>query len=109
MGRDDDHEHERLFTLSEANHLIPQLNSRMASVLQAKAVLARTKDDIRRARMSISVFVTFLTFATAAWFFFVGNTGKRKSNGGMKPQPATKTVAPSKAPCSFHEIRHHWI
>lgn len=49
MGRDDDHEHERLFTLSEANHLIPQLNTRMASVRQAKAVLARTKDDIRRA------------------------------------------------------------
>lgn len=49
MGRDEDHDHERLFTLSEANHLIPQLNTRMASVRQAKAVLARTKDDIRRA------------------------------------------------------------
>ena len=49
MGRDDDQEHERLFTISEANHLIPQLNARIASVRQAKAVLARTKDDIRRA------------------------------------------------------------
>ena len=48
MGRDED-EHERLFTLSEANHLIPQLNTRMACVRQAKAVLARTRDDIRRA------------------------------------------------------------
>ena len=49
MGREDDQEHDRLFTLSEANHLIPQLNTRIASVRQAKAVLARTKDDIRRA------------------------------------------------------------
>jgi hypothetical protein len=49
MGRDDDQEHDRLFTISEANHLIPQLNARMASVRQAKAVLARTRDDIRRA------------------------------------------------------------
>ena len=49
MGREDDQEHDRLFTLSEANHLIPQLNARMASVRQAKAALARTRDDIRRA------------------------------------------------------------
>lgn len=49
MAEDDDQEHDRLFTLSEANHLIPQLQSRLASVRQAKAVLARTKDDIRRA------------------------------------------------------------
>ncbi|HEY7128480.1 MAG TPA: DUF2203 domain-containing protein [Nitrospira sp.] len=49
MGRDDDQEHDRLFTIAEANHLIPQLNARMASVHQAKAVLARTRDDIRRA------------------------------------------------------------
>ena len=48
MGRDDDQEHDRLFTIAEANHLIPQLNARMASVHQAKAVLARTRDDIRR-------------------------------------------------------------
>jgi hypothetical protein len=49
MGREEDQEHDRLFTLSEANHLIPQLNTRIASVRQAKAVLARTKDDIKRA------------------------------------------------------------
>ncbi len=49
MGREEDHEHERLFTISEANHLIPQLNARLTSVRQAKAVLARTRDDIRRA------------------------------------------------------------
>jgi hypothetical protein len=49
MGHEDDQEHDRLFTLSEANHLIPQLNTRIASVRQAKAMLARTRDDIRRA------------------------------------------------------------
>jgi hypothetical protein len=49
MGHEDDQEHDRLFTISEANHLIPQLNTRIASVRQAKAVVARTKDDIRRA------------------------------------------------------------
>jgi hypothetical protein len=49
MGHEDDQEHDRLFTLSEANHLIPQLNARITSVRQAKAVLARTRDDIRRA------------------------------------------------------------
>jgi hypothetical protein len=49
MAGDEDQEHDRLFTLSEANHLIPQLQSRLVSVRQAKAVLARTKDDIRRA------------------------------------------------------------
>ena len=42
MGREDDQEHDRLFTISEANHLIPQLNTRIASVRQAKAVVART-------------------------------------------------------------------
>ena len=49
MAHGDDQEHDRLFTLSEANHLIPQLNTRLMSVRQAKAVLARTKDDIRKA------------------------------------------------------------
>ena len=49
MAHGDDQEHDRLFTLAEANHLIPQLNTRLMSVRQAKAVLARTKDDIRKA------------------------------------------------------------
>lgn len=49
MAHGDDQEHDRLFTLSEANHLIPQLNARLVSVRQAKAVLARTKEDIRKA------------------------------------------------------------
>jgi hypothetical protein len=49
MADSDDQEHDRLFTLSEANHLIPQLHTRLTSIRQAKAVLARTKDDIRKA------------------------------------------------------------
>jgi hypothetical protein len=49
MAQDDDQDHDRLFTLAEANHLIPQLNTRLTSVQQAKAVLVRTKEDIRKA------------------------------------------------------------
>jgi hypothetical protein len=50
MPHDDELEqHERLFTLAEANSLIPQLNSRLMSIKQAKEILQRTKDDIRKA------------------------------------------------------------
>src|SRR5438105_15819106 len=50
MAHDDDHgQHERIFTLSEANRLIPQLNSNLTSIQQAKAVLSRTKTDIKKA------------------------------------------------------------
>ncbi|HSF66177.1 MAG TPA: DUF2203 domain-containing protein [Nitrospiraceae bacterium] len=50
MAHDDEHgQHERIFTLSEANRLIPQLNSKLTSIQQAKAVLARTKEDIKKA------------------------------------------------------------
>ena len=50
MAHDDEQEqHERIFTLSEANRLIPQLNSKLTSIQQAKAVLARTKEDIKKA------------------------------------------------------------
>lgn len=50
MSRDDEQEsHDRLFTLAEANRLIPQLNSRLHSVKQAKQTLMRTKEDIRKA------------------------------------------------------------
>lgn len=40
---------ERLFTLAEANRLIPQLQRHLAAVKQAKAVLIRTKDEIKKA------------------------------------------------------------
>ncbi|HEU4685833.1 MAG TPA: DUF2203 domain-containing protein [Nitrospira sp.] len=46
---DDQEQHERLFTLAEANSLIPQLNSRLTAVKQAKETLLRTRDDIRKA------------------------------------------------------------
>jgi len=50
MGHDNEHGyHERIFTLSEANRLIPQLNSKLISIHRAKAVLARTKEDTRKA------------------------------------------------------------
>jgi hypothetical protein len=50
MSQDDEQEHhDRLFTLAEANRLIPQLNSRLISVKQARETLVRTKDDIRKA------------------------------------------------------------
>jgi hypothetical protein len=40
---------ERLFTLAEANCLIPQLQEYLIAVKQAKAVLLRTKDEVKRA------------------------------------------------------------
>ena len=50
MAHDDNQEqHERIFTLSEANRLIPQLNAKLTSIQQAKAVLSRTKDDVEKA------------------------------------------------------------
>ena len=50
LAHDDEQEHhERLFTLSEANRLIPQLNTTLTSIQQAKAVLSRTKEDIKKA------------------------------------------------------------
>lgn len=49
MSHDDPPDHERLFTLAEANHLIPQLNSRLSSIQNAKKLLSRTKEDVRRA------------------------------------------------------------
>jgi len=50
MAHDDAYgQHERVFTLSEANRLIPQLNSKLTSIQQAKAVLSRTKEDIKKA------------------------------------------------------------
>ena len=42
-------EYEPTFTVSEANHLIPQLQSRFTSIQQAKALLLQTKQEIRRA------------------------------------------------------------
>jgi len=40
---------ERTFTLAEANRLIPQLCEHLTVVKRAKAVLVRTKDEVRKA------------------------------------------------------------
>lgn len=40
---------ERIFTLAEANRLIPQLAEHLTNVKRAKAVLIRTKDEIKKA------------------------------------------------------------
>jgi hypothetical protein len=42
-------EYERTFTVSEANHLIPQLHTRFTSIQQAKAILVQTKQEIQKA------------------------------------------------------------
>jgi hypothetical protein len=40
---------ERLFSLYEANQLIPQLQSHLTTVQQRKAVLLRTREEVRKA------------------------------------------------------------
>ena len=40
---------ERIFTLSEANRLIPQLEDHLGAVKRAKAILVRIKGEIKRA------------------------------------------------------------
>jgi hypothetical protein len=40
---------ERIFTLAEANRLLPQLHEHLTAVKQAKAILLRTKDEIKKA------------------------------------------------------------
>jgi hypothetical protein len=42
-------EYERTFTVSEANHLIPQLYTRFTSIQQAKTILVQTKQEIQKA------------------------------------------------------------
>jgi hypothetical protein len=40
---------ERVFTLSEANHLIPQLEEHLRAVKKGKTVLIRLKEEIKKA------------------------------------------------------------
>ena len=40
---------ERLFTLAEANQLLPELEDHLTSVKRGKAVLIKTKDEIQKA------------------------------------------------------------
>lgn len=47
---DSDHDTpERIFTLAEANELLPQLHLRFAAVRRAKTVIAGTKDEVSKA------------------------------------------------------------
>lgn len=50
MGTPEEHESpERIFTISEANRLLPQLQSHLCAVKQGKSVLMQTREEIRRA------------------------------------------------------------
>jgi hypothetical protein len=50
MARDEDHDHsERVFSLFEANRLIPQLQSHLSHIQQGKTVLIQTREEVRRA------------------------------------------------------------
>lgn len=40
---------DRIFTLAEANELLPQLSQRFATIRRAKSLIASTKDEISRA------------------------------------------------------------
>ncbi|MEW6542545.1 MAG: DUF2203 domain-containing protein [Nitrospirota bacterium] len=49
MGQPEEQNVERLFTLAEANRLIPQLQEHLSCVKQAREVLLRTKAEIGKA------------------------------------------------------------
>ncbi len=46
---DEDESPERLFTLSEANRLLPQLQSHLSAVKRGKSVLLQTREEIQHA------------------------------------------------------------
>src|SRR5690348_16369438 len=45
---------ERMFTVSEANRLIPQLEQRLTLIGRSKEVLSRVRDEIKKASMKAS-------------------------------------------------------
>lgn len=50
MAEDRDEENpERVFTLFEANQLIPQLESHLETIKQSKAILVQTREEVRKA------------------------------------------------------------
>ena len=49
MAEQDDEYPDRLFSLSEANHLIPSLEEHLAAVKKNKTVLVHTRDEIKKA------------------------------------------------------------
>ncbi len=46
---DDDTRPERVFSLFEANQLIPQLQSYLSQLQQGKSILVQTRDEVRKA------------------------------------------------------------
>ena len=48
-GYEDDSPHERIFTLTEAMALIPQLETHLSKAKQGKTILSRTKEEIQKA------------------------------------------------------------
>jgi hypothetical protein len=56
MAHDDDESGpERVFSLFEANQLIPQLQSHLSQVQRGKSVLVRTRDEVRKASAQASL------------------------------------------------------
>lgn len=56
MAQDDEESGpERVFSLFEANQLIPQLQSHLSQVQRGKSVLLRTRDEVRKASAQASV------------------------------------------------------
>ena len=49
MAKSDHELPERIFTLAEANELLPQLNQRFSAVRRAKSVIASTKEEVSKA------------------------------------------------------------
>jgi len=49
MAHDDETPPERVFSLFEANQLIPQLQSHLTTVQQRKGVLVRTREEVQKA------------------------------------------------------------
>jgi|SRR5215217_3417519 len=54
---DDENEtsHDRVFSLFEANQLIPQLESHLSQVQQGKSIILQTRDEVRKASAQASV------------------------------------------------------
>lgn len=49
MADEEDTNPERVFSLFEANQLIPQLQSQLSTIQRAKSILIRTRDEVKKA------------------------------------------------------------
>ena len=55
MAKSDHDTPDRIFTLAEANELLPQLSQRFTTVRRAKTVIANTKNEIQKASANASL------------------------------------------------------